>query len=392
MKAIILRAWEWTRLRPISLTTPKPIIKIFDKPIIMHNIQHIYRYVDEIIIIVKYQKEKIIETIWNSYKNTKITYIEQNEEKWTARAIKWLNINDDILILNWDSIFDKKDLENICKLKWFWALVKEVKDPSKYWIFKKNNFNLAEYIIEKPKEYVWNLANLWAYKFSKDIINISKNITISERWEYEITDSINIFIQNHNFELITIKWEFIDIWYPWDILNANSYFLKKLKKSKINGKIEQWVKINWKIILEKWSIIKSWTYIEWNVYIWKNSIIWPNTYIRWETVLWNNSKIWSFCEIENSLIWDNTKIHSLTYLWDSVLWNNINIWRWTIVANTRHDMLNIKRIIKDKLIDTKLTKLWCIIWDNVKTWIKTIIYPWRIIPPNSITFPWQIVK
>lgn len=392
MKWIILRAWEWTRLRPLSITTPKPIIKIFGKPILMHNIEKIYKFVDEIIIIVKYQKEKIIKTIWNNYKNIKITYIEQNDEKWTARAIKWLNVNDDILLLNWDSIFDEKDLETICKLKWYWALVKEVEDPSKYWIFKKNEFNLAESIIEKPTEYVWNLANLWVYKFPKDIIKIAKNTSISKRWEYEITDSINIFLKEHKFELITIKWEFIDVWYPWDILKANSYFLKQLKKSKIEGIIEPWVYINWHIILEKWAIIKSWTYIEWNVYIWKNSTVWPNAYIRWETILWDNSKIWSFCEIKNSSIWDNTKIPHLTYLWDSILWNNINLWRWTIRANTRHDMWNIRCIVKDKLIDTKLKKLWCIIWDNVKTWIKTVIYPWRIINPDSTTLPWQIIK
>ena len=53
MIAIILAAWEWSRLKPLSNTIPKPMIKIFGKPILEHNLEHIYSKVDEIIIVTK---------------------------------------------------------------------------------------------------------------------------------------------------------------------------------------------------------------------------------------------------------------------------------------------------------------------------------------------------
>lgn len=219
MKAIILAAWKGTRLRPITLETPKPLIKILWKTILEYNLENIYNDVNEIIIVIKYLWNKIQDHLWDNYKWTKITYHEQCDKKWTWAAISDIKINEDILLMNWDSIFQKEDIKNIINLDWYWCLVKEVDEPEKYWIFQNNNWN-AKKIIEKPTENVWNLANLWVYKFDKGIIEISKNIPLSNRWEYEITDSINKFIESNIFQLITIKGDFIDIWYPEDIKKA----------------------------------------------------------------------------------------------------------------------------------------------------------------------------
>lgn len=392
MKAIILAAGEWSRLRPFTNTTPKPIMKIFWKTIIEHNLENIYNYISEIIIIVKYKSEKIKQTIWEEFKWVKIVYIEQSDEKWTAAAIRWVSTKNDVLIMNWDSIFSEKDLKKICKLKWYGALVKKVSEPEKYGIFEIDENKNIKKVVEKPKEFVWDLANVWVYKFSTEIFEIAKNIELSPRWEYEITDAINIFAEKNDFKAITLEDEFIDVWYPWDVLNANKFFLKNLKKSKIKGKVEKNVTIKWEIILEKWAVLKSGTYIEGNVFIGKNSIIWPNTYLRWETVIWENCKIWNAVEIKNSSLWDNTNIAHLSYIWDSVIWNNVNIWWGFISANLRHDDGNIKVMVKWELVDTKKRKLWVIIWDNVKTWIKTMTMPGRIIENDSFTMPGEIVK
>jgi len=391
MKAIILAAWEGTRLKPITNTTPKPLIKIVWKTIIEHNLESIYKDVDEIIIVVKYLKEKFPEILWDNYKWTKITYITQADEKGTAAAIKNINISWDFLLLNWDSIFDKWDLEKIINLKWYWALVQETTTPEKYGIFKEKDWKALE-IIEKPKEFVWNLANLWVYKFNDSIYKIVDSIPLSPRWEYEITDAINQFIRDNEFNLLKINWDFIDIGYPWDILSASSYFLNKLEISEINWKIEENVTIKWNVILEEWAVLKSGTYIEWNCYIWKNTTIGPNIFLRWNTSIWNNCKLWANNEIKNTSIWDNTNVAHLSYIWDSIIWNNVNIWWGFITANLRHDWNNIKVPVKWVLTDTWLHKLWIIIWDNVKTWIKAYSMPWRVIENDTMVMPWEMIK
>jgi len=392
MKAIILAAWEWSRLRPFTNTIPKPLIKIMWKSIIEHNLENIYQYVEEITIVVKYKSELFEKELWKDYRWVPITYHNQNDEKWTWAAIRGIDTWLDVLILNWDSIFDKEDIKNIIEFSWYWLLVKEVVEPEKYWIFKVDSANNVREVIEKPSEYVWNLAWMWVYKFNSKIIELANNIELSARWEYEITDAINEYVKYHPLKVIVTKNDFIDIWYPWDILTANTHFLNNLSKNVINWKIEEGVTINWNIILEEWAILKSWTYIEWNVYIWKDTKIWPNTYLRWNTVIWNNSKIWNAVELKNTTIWDNTSIAHLSYFWDSIIWNNVNIWWWFISANVRHDKKTIRIPVKWKLVDTWLKKFWIIIWDNCQTWINSSSMPWRVLENDMFTNPGTEIK
>jgi bifunctional UDP-N-acetylglucosamine pyrophosphorylase/glucosamine-1-phosphate N-acetyltransferase len=195
-----------------------------------------------------------------------------------------------------------------------------------------------------------------------------------------------------NVKAIEITWDFIDVWYPWDILTANSHYLQKLESSIIKWIVEEWVTIKWKIILEEWAILKSWTYIEWNHYIGKNTSVGPHTYLRWECVFAQGCKVWNAVEVKNSTFWNNTYVKHLSYVGDSVLWNNVNLWWGFSSANLRHDNKNIRVMIQDKLIDSWKRKLWVIIWDNVKTWVNTTVMPGRIIDTDTVTMPWEVIK
>ncbi len=147
MKVIILAAWEGSRLKPLTLTRPKPLIKIVWKTIIEHNLEYIYKSVSEIIFVVKYKEEEIKKYFWNNYLGVKIKYITQWDKSWTWGALMWINIEEDVIVLNWDSIFEKEDLEKIVNFNWYGVLVKPVKNPQKYWIFKiDNDWNIREII------------------------------------------------------------------------------------------------------------------------------------------------------------------------------------------------------------------------------------------------------
>jgi bifunctional UDP-N-acetylglucosamine pyrophosphorylase/glucosamine-1-phosphate N-acetyltransferase len=397
MKLIILAAWEGSRLKPLTNTIPKPLIKIIWKPIVEYNLENIISdenkdLFDEIVFIVKYKKEKIIEYFWDSFNWVKIKYQIQNNKKWTWAALMWLDILDDILIINWDSIFEKNDLNKIINLNWYWVLTKKVKDPSKYGICNIRSDNCINKMVEKPENFIWNLANLWVYKFSARFLEYIEKTPISKRKEYELIEALNEFALYYPLKAIEIEWEFIDIWYSWDILTANEYFLKNLSENEIKWVIEEWVTIKWNIILEEGAILKSGTYIEWNCYIWKNTSIWPNIYLRWITSIWANCKIWANNEIKNSNVWENTNIAHLSYIWDSIIWNNVNIGWGFITANLRHDKANIKVPVKWILTDTGLYKLWIIIWDNCKTWINSSSMPWRVLEDNMFTNPGTIIK
>lgn len=392
MKAIILAAGRGTRLQPLTNTTPKPMIQICGKPILEYLVESLHQEVSEIILIVKYKQEVIKEYFWDNYEGTKISYITQWEEKWTAAALKTLDLDDQVIILNWDSIFDTKDIKKLIDCPTSALLVKQVENPEIYGICEVDINQNIKKIVEKPQEYIWNLASLWAFKFSPVIFQHIQNVELTSRWEYELPDAVNSYMLDDTVQAIEIQWDFIDVWYPWDILTANSHYLQKLEKSVIKWTVEDWVTIKWNIILEEWAILKSWTYIEWNCYIGKSSSIGPHTYLRGETVIWQGCKIWNAVEVKNSSFWNNSNAAHLSYIWDSVIGNNVNIWGGFSSANLRHDHKNIRVMIKDTLIDSWKRKLGTIIWDNAKTAINTSTMPGRIIDTDSMTMPWDTIK
>ena len=228
MKTVILAAGRWTRLRPITDDIPKPMVKVLWKPILEHILNSIKNFSSNVIIITKYKEEKIKEYFKDKWENINIKYKTQWDEKWTAAALWGLNINEDFVILNWDTIYAQEDLERIYKFHSYACLVKKVSNPSKYGIFQKSKDWTAIKIIEKPQTYVWDLANIWVYKFPSYFVEIAENVELSERNEYEITSAINKLLEKEKVYLLEQKNDFIDIWYPQDIEKAEKKLLKAL--------------------------------------------------------------------------------------------------------------------------------------------------------------------
>lgn len=228
MKTVILAAGQWKRLLPLTENTPKPMVNILWKPILEHIFNTLIWLTNDVTIITKYKEDQIKNYFKDNFKWIKISYHTQVDKKWTWAALFWLNLNEDFIVLNWDTIYYRKDLEKLYKLNQYGCLVKTVTKTERYWIFEKDENDNALKIVEKPDKYIWNLANIWVYKFPKKIIKLIENIKPSKRLEYEITDAINNLLKDTNFKLVKLDWDFIDVWYPQDIQRVEN-ILKTLK-------------------------------------------------------------------------------------------------------------------------------------------------------------------
>lgn len=383
-------------MRPLTETTPKPLIKICGKTIIEHNIESIIDQFDDIYMIIKYKQESFKEYFGETYKGKKIHYIEQWSIMGTWAAILELDghIQWEFTIISGDDIYDWEDILALAKQKWYATLCKKVENPKLFGIFTCDDHGKATGIVEKPSDpCIWNLANIGNHKFDDQIFDILRHIPLSVRWELEITDLINIYIWEWLYSVVEATGRWIPIWYPWDLLKANESIIGWYSETiNIWAIIEPQVFIKWNIYLEEGVILKSGTYIEWNAYFGKWSIIWPNAYIRGTTSIGMSSKVWASVEIKNTYLGEFSSIPHLSCFWDSIIGNHTNIWAGTKVANLRHDKTNIKVMFKWKLIDTGRRKLGAIIGDNVHLGINTLIYPGRVIDSGKSTIPGEVIK
>ena len=396
MKGVILAAGKGERLRPLTDDRPKVLLKVANRPIIEYVLDNLYPFVDEFIIVVRYQKEKLIEFLGDEYNGKPITYVEQVEGEGTARAVysaKEFIEGEPFLAVNGDIYFERdavKALLHAFRKADAALLVKEFEDLSHFGKIEVEGDYIKE-IKEKPGN-IRGYANLGIYLFKPDVLEFIEKTPLSKRGEYEITDTINLMIKTGRkvaYAVYDGYWN--DIGRPWDLLNLNEYILKNHLKHEIRGIVEEGATIIPPVEIEEGTVVKSGAYIVGPVKIGKNCKIGPNCFIRPYTSIGNHCHIGNAVEIKNSIIMDHSNAPHLNYVGDSIIGEHTNLGAGTITANLRHDNKTIKVEVKGKLEDSGRRKLGAIIGHNVKVGINVTIYPGRKIGSNSFVGPGVIV-
>ena len=388
IQAVIMAAGKSTRTWPLTLTKPKPLLKVMNKEIIKRNLDALQGLVGEVIIIVGFKKEMIIEEIGHKYGRLKIRYAEQKTQLGTGHALKCVErlIKGKFIVMGGDDIFSKKDIKACLKHKYS-VLGCKVEDPGRFGVFVVKGKEVKK-VVEKPKKFVSGIANAGLYVFDKSVFKFK--LRKSQRGEYEIIDYINALIKKERVVCENVKGRWLSVGYPWDLIEANSVLVSEIKND-IKGKVEKNVIVKGKLKAGKGTKILSGTYIKGNVIIGENCLIGPNCYLRGNTSIGNGCHIGQAVEIKNSIIMDNAKVPHLSYIGDSVIGENSNLGAGTITANLKHDNKNVRSVVKGKIVDTGRRKLGTIIADDVHTGINTTIYPGRKIWPGVSTLPGEII-
>lgn len=391
IQAIILAAGKSSRMWPITLSTPKPLLKIINKTIIERTLEHLSQIseIKEVLIVVGFKKEKIIKYIGDNFRHLDIKYIFQEKTDGTGGALLRCknHINDKFIVLNGDDLYSLDAIKSCLNFNYSIATI-DVTNPKLWGIVEEYN-GFAKSIIEKPSNPLSHKANIGLYVLDKTIFLHSLKKT--KRSEYEITDYIKFLIdKNKAIHCVSLpKNSWFPVGYPWQYLEASQYILKNIKKN-IKGKVEENCRIEGPLIIGKGSVIKSFSHIEGPVYIGENCIIGPQAHIRPGSIIMNNVHFGG--EIVESIMLDGSIAKHNCYLGYSVIGNNCNIGAGTITSDYRHDGENHIALIKEEKIDTERRKLGAFLGNNVRTGIGTLIYPGRKIWTDRSTLPGEIVK
>lgn len=393
MQAVILAAGKSTRTYPLTLSKPKPLLKVANETIIVHNLNQLKGLIDEAIIVVGYKSEDIKNFLGSEFSGIKIKYVLQKEVLGNAKALQLSEslVKGDFILMFGDDLYSRYDIKKMLKHQNS-MLAAQVENPSNFGVLRIDGENFLE-VVEKPSAFISNLVNIGCFVFSKNFFEVLEDIKISKRGEYELTDGYNLFAKRETIKVVPVEDYWLPTTYPWSLLKANNFLLGKIRKRSTRGvKMERGATVKGNALIGKGTIIKSGVYIEGPVVIGEKCVIGPNCYLRPGTCIGNNCHIGQAVEIKNSIIGDNSNVAHLSYIGDSILGEGVNFGAGTITANLRHDGKSIKSLVGDSLLDSEMKKLGVVAGDGVKTGIHTSFYPGVKIDPQMTTLPGDIIK
>lgn len=235
MKVVIPLAGKGTRLRPHTHVTPKPLLKVGDKPVMSYILDDLRDLdVNRAVFITGHLKEKVQRYMEEQYPEFQADYVEQTQQRGTADAIALAEpfVQEDMLIIFVDTLFDA-DLALVKRLPddvagVIWA--KEVEDYQRFGVIVTDEQGFMKQIIEKPTEPISKLANIGLYyirdwKLLFEGIHHVMNSEPGPSGEFYLTDAFQYMV-DHGARLKVAP---VEGWYdagkPETLLQTNRHVL-----------------------------------------------------------------------------------------------------------------------------------------------------------------------
>lgn len=215
MKGIILAGGSGTRLYPLTKTTSKQLLPVYDKPMIYYPMSTLMQFdIRDILIISTPHDTPNIERLFGDGSNLgmKISYKIQQRPQGIAQAFtigeKFIN-NQDVCLILGDNIFHMGE-----QFPWFRKTVQKnqgqratifayhVSDPERFGVVEFDDKLNAVSIEEKPKNPKSNFASVGLYFYPGDVVEKAKSLKPSARGEYEITDLNNMYLAEHRMSVV----------------------------------------------------------------------------------------------------------------------------------------------------------------------------------------------
>ncbi|MFH0713935.1 MAG: bifunctional sugar-1-phosphate nucleotidylyltransferase/acetyltransferase [Candidatus Micrarchaeota archaeon] len=386
---VLLAAGNGKRLWPITEHEPKTMVRILEKPLLEWMVENVAPHAGKIIVIVGSHKEKILDHFKGTKYAPQLEFVEQKELSGTGRATLLAEdfvTSEKFAVFNADTFCDPKLYTLIAAESAAGEFIvgRKVADGSKYGVLTKKDGNL-EKIVEKPSVAPNALINTGTYCVSKTFFKFLKELKLSPRGEYEVTDALTAYSQKYDLKVLSFDGYWNDVGYFWNYLDTNDYALKNLMKEKNEGTIEKSVVVNGKISVGKGAIIRGPCRIDGNVYLGENCEVGPNALMK-DCVLEKDCRVGS-SEVKRSIIMSNSKALHFNHVVDCVIGENVNFGAGSQSSNVRFDRKSIKVTVNGKILDSGRIKLGSAIGNNTEIGCNVVIYPGKLIGGKCTIYP-----
>ncbi len=316
MKALILAGGKGTRLRPLTVYTPKPIVPVANRPFLVYQIEILAKAgIDDIVLSLSYQPDKIEQVLGDGAElGVRLTYVTEPSPRGTGGAYRFAAGSDTepFVVLNGD-ILTNVDIASLVdfhrsNLSEATLCLAQVEDPSSFGLVELDDENKVLRFLEKPTMSgpaipAVNTINAGIYVLEPSVLEL---IPEGENRSFEYDVFPKILEQDRAFFGYPLEESYwLDIGNPMNYLKANLDLIDgrvegfEIERSEIS-------EIATVADIDKRSVIAGGCVVKPGVRI-QRSVIGPGVHLEErstieDSVIWAHTRVATAAEVKGSVI------------------------------------------------------------------------------------------
>jgi mannose-1-phosphate guanylyltransferase len=351
MKAILLAGGKGTRLRPLTVHTPKPIVPIFDRPFLQYQIDLLRKLpeIDEVILSLNYQPRRIEEMFGDGdAQGVRLRYVVEPVPLGTAGAVKYAEqyLCDSVVVLNGD-VMTAIDLPAVLRLHRerrakATIVLTPVENPSAYGLVETDSAGNVHRFLEKPSpdQITCDTINAGIYVLEPDTFD---RIPADTAWSIERSYFPSLVERGETFVAYVDRGYWIDIGTPAKYLQVHRDIMdgRFVAPPFTNGANAAWIAADARVepgaVVEGPCFVDSGAVVKAGARLLPYSVIGKQAHVEEEAV------------VDGAIVWANTWIGREASVRQAILGRNCHIGRSATV--------NSGAVLGDKSVLTDFSRI-----------------------------------
>jgi mannose-1-phosphate guanylyltransferase len=351
MKAILLAGGKGTRLRPLTIHTPKPIVPIFDRPFLHYQLDLLKQVseIDEVILSLNYQPRRIEEIFGDGGDSgLSIRYVVEPVPLGTAGAVRYAgdSLRESVVVFNGD-VLTQVDLGAVIALHRerrakATIVLTPVENPTAYGLVETDAAGNIQRFLEKPKadEITCDTINAGIYVLEPDTFDrIPKDVP----WSIERSFFPSLIERGETFVAYVYRGYWIDIGTPEKYMQVHRDIMGgRYRMPPFDGGPDtRWI--------AKDARIEEGAIVEGPVFVDEGAVVKAGAHIGPYSVVGRQCHIEEQAVIDHAIVWANTRVSQGAIVRGSILARHCHIGRNALVEDGV--------VLGDKSVVTDYSKL-----------------------------------
>ncbi len=346
MKAILLAGGKGTRLRPLTLHTPKPIVPILNRPFLYYQIDLLKQIpeIDEVILSLNYQPRRIEEIFGEGDgQGIRIRYVVEPMPLGTGGAIRYAgdSLTESVVVFNGD-VLTQIDLAAVIRLHRerkakATIVLTPVDNPRAYGLVETDRNGNIKRFLEKPgeDEITCNTINAGIYVLEPETFD---RIPKDTAWSIERSFFPSLIERGETFVAYVYDGYWIDIGTPAKYLQVHRDIMDgRYSAPPFNGVPSAWVSPDARV--EEGAEVHGPCFID------EGTVIKAGAKILPYAVIGRQTHVEDGATVEGSIVWPNGWIGPEAALHGSILGRNVHVGRSAAIRSAA--VLGDKTVITD---------------------------------------------